>query len=103
MDRPPLAFCLREAIGDRVDRGGVVAEAAVAALHLDVLRARRPWPHANPPGADAAGGAEDRRRWHGGGIGDRPAEGRIGVRRALAAHELVDAPRIRRRRLAAKR
>src|SRR5262245_36201483 len=33
----PLAFLLRQAIGDRVDRGRVMAHAAMAALDLDAL------------------------------------------------------------------
>src|SRR5262245_1596280 len=59
VERGPLAFRLREPIGDRVDGGRVMAHAAMAAFDLDALRHRRRLFHAALPGADAVGTAED--------------------------------------------
>src|SRR6202011_4588172 len=60
IERLPLAFGLRQAIGDRIDRCGMMAHAAMAALDLDALRLCRGLLHAAFPSADAVGAAEDR-------------------------------------------
>src|ERR1700759_2712468 len=60
VERLPLPFRLREAIGDRVDHRGMMAHAAMAALDLNALGLRRRLLHAALPGADAVRAAEDR-------------------------------------------
>src|SRR5881275_3218818 len=64
VERPPLAFLLREAVSHRVDSGGMMPHAAMAALDLDALGLRARLLHAALPGADAVGAAEDRRGRH---------------------------------------
>src|SRR5439155_7793091 len=54
----PLTFLLRQPVGHRIDRGGVVAHAAMAALDLDTLGLRAGFLHAALPGADAVSAAE---------------------------------------------
>src|SRR2546430_14473337 len=60
VERRPLAFGLRQTIGHRIDDGGMVAHAAMAALDPDVLGAGGWRFHAALPRADAIGAAEDR-------------------------------------------
>ena len=63
-ERLPRALGLREAVGDRDQRRRVVAEPAVAAVHLDVLRARTVVLEAPLPARDAVGAAVDRGGGH---------------------------------------
>src|SRR5882672_10410750 len=56
---PPGAFRLSEAVRDSVDDRRMMAEAAVAAIDLDVLGQRPVSVQAGLPGADAVGTAED--------------------------------------------
>src|SRR5436190_14102971 len=77
VERDPRAFLLRQAIGNRVDRGRVVAHAAMAALDLDALDHLRGLLAAALPGADAVGAAEDRGGRHRRRTRQRTAETRI--------------------------
>src|SRR5882724_7784889 len=61
----PLALGLGQAIGDGVDGGRMVAEAAMAAIDLDVLDLPVLVVDAGLPGADAVRAAEDRGGRHG--------------------------------------
>src|SRR5690348_4038071 len=90
----PLAFALREAVGDRVDHGGVMTHAAMAAFDLDAFGLRRGLLNAALPGANAVGAAEDRGGRHRWRDGERSAEARILLVGAAAARDLVDAPGI---------
>src|SRR5882724_2528155 len=74
VERRPLAFRLRQAIGDRIDHGGMVAHAAMAALDLDALRGRGGLFHAALPGANAVGAAENRGGRHRWRLRQRTAE-----------------------------
>src|SRR5260370_41632211 len=67
----PVSFGLGEAVGDGVDRGRMMAQAAMAAIYLDVLARRAVLVETGLPGADAVAAAEN----PGGGRG-----------RALAPH-----------------
>ena len=64
----------------------------MAAFDLDVFGERRGRFHAALPRADAIGAAEDRRGRHRRRLGQRAAEARVFLRRALAADEFIDAP-----------
>ena len=60
----PLAFGLGQPVGDGVDGGRMMTEAAMTAFDLDVLDL---WPlslDAALPGTYAVRPAEDRRRWY---------------------------------------
>src|SRR5512146_133059 len=92
VERLPGAFGLREAVGDRVDHGGVVAHAAMAALDLDALGLRGLLLHAALPGADAVGAAEDRGGRHRRRLGEIAAEARIDLVGPLAARPFINAP-----------
>ena len=90
--RPPRALGLSQAIGDSVDRGGMVAQAAMAALNFDVF-SHGAWAlDAAAPRANAVGPAEDR----GGGnwrrLGKLSAEIATSVVGSFAAGEFIDAP-----------
>src|SRR5277367_5034431 len=61
VERLPVAFGLREAIGDRIDGGGVMAHAAMAAFDFDAFGHCRRFLLAALPGANTVGAAEDRR------------------------------------------
>src|SRR5258707_10894811 len=92
VERRPLAFGLGQTIGDGIDDGGMMANAAMAAFDLDVLGAGGWFFHAAPPSADAIGAAEDRGGRHRRCRRNRSAEPRILVVGAAAARHLVDAP-----------
>src|SRR5258707_4135919 len=64
IERRPLAFLLRKAVGHGIDRGGMVTHAAMAALDLDALAHGRGLLAAALPGADAVGAGKDRRGRH---------------------------------------
>src|SRR5215470_5391318 len=81
----PLAFLLRQAIGDRVDRGRVMTHAAMAALDLDALGHVRGLLAAALPGADAVAAGKDCRSRHRRGARQRSAEARILVLGAATA------------------
>src|SRR5260370_4366330 len=67
----PGALGLGEAIGDGVDHRRMMAEAAVAAIDLDVLGLGFILVQAGLPGADAVGAAEDGGRRHRRRLGQR--------------------------------
>src|SRR3954454_3595212 len=92
VERGPLAFLLREALGHGVDRGGVMAHAAMAALDLDAFGHVRGLLAAALPGADAVGAGEDRGGRHRRRAGQRAAETPVFLVGASAARHLVDAP-----------
>src|ERR1700761_193435 len=77
VERLPLPFSLREAIGNRIDHRGMMAHAAMAALDLDALGLCRRLLHAALPGADAVGAAVDRRGRHRRRHRQRAAEARV--------------------------
>src|SRR5258708_16616845 len=52
VERGPLALRLRQAIGYRVDHGGLMGHAPTAAFHLAILSARARRFHAALPSAD---------------------------------------------------
>src|SRR5205807_2470580 len=71
IERLPRAFLLREAVGHRIDRGGVMPHAAMTALDLDALGLGTRFLHAALPGADAVSAAENRggrHRWWSGEV-----------------------------------
>src|SRR6185437_16548605 len=103
VERLPLAFRLGEALGDRVDHGGVMAHAAMAALDLDALGVRGRLLLAALPGADAVGAAVDRGRRHRRRLGKRATEARVFVVGAAAAGKFIDTPGIGRARRAGER
>ena len=90
----PLAFGLRQAIGDRVNDGWMMAHPAMAAFNLDAFGQRRGLLHAALPGADPVGSTEDRCRRDGRRLGKRSAEPVILLLGVTAARHLVDAPGI---------
>src|SRR5688572_5046885 len=92
MEGPPLALGLREAIGDRIPAGRVHADAEVARLHLDALGLLLARLEAALPRDDAVGAAVDRGGRHGRRRAHVPH--RLVVFQAMAAHELVEAPRV---------
>src|SRR6188472_635941 len=56
----PRTFRLGETVGHGVDGRRMMAQPAMAALHLDVLHLRAVLVETRLPGADAIGAAEDR-------------------------------------------
>ena len=60
-ERTPVVRRLRQPVADRVDRGRVEPESAVAAAHLDVLGLGADLLDALPPPHDAVGAGVDRR------------------------------------------
>src|SRR5471030_253923 len=74
VERLPCAFGLRQAIRHRVDHGGMMAHAAMAAFHLDAFGGRGGFLHTALPRADAVGAAEDRGGRCRRGLRQRPAE-----------------------------
>src|SRR3954447_11994295 len=94
VERPPLAFLLREAVGDRIDGCGMMAHAAMAALDLDALGLRARLLHTALPGADAVGAAEDGGGRHRRRDGELAAELRIDLVGLPAARPFIDAPGI---------
>jgi hypothetical protein len=94
VERLPRSFGLGEAVGDGVDRGGVMAEPAMAPFNLDVLCQRAGALDAPRPGADTVRptedrGGRDRRR-----LGESGAKVAAAVVGALAAGHLIDSPRV---------
>src|SRR5579872_1388695 len=98
----PPAFRLRQAIGDRVDDGRMVAHAAMAAFDLDAFGSRGGLFHAALPGADPVGAAEDRGRRHWRWFRQRAAETMIFFACRTAAHRLIDTPGVGRPRITAE-
>src|SRR5688572_3771927 len=90
MERPPLALALPEAIGHRVPRRRMHADAEVARLYLDALGAFVGLLQAALPRDDAVATAEYRRRGYGRSLAH--ARHRDVVVEAVAAHHLVEAP-----------
>src|SRR4029453_9933260 len=90
VERLPLAFRLREAIGHGIDGCGMVAHAAMAAFDLDAFGLRRALLHAALPGADAVGAAEDRGARHRRRARERSAETGILIFGFAAACHLID-------------
>src|SRR5216684_3757271 len=88
----PGALRLGEAISDGVDDRRVMAEAAVAAIDLDVLDLGPVSVQAGLPGADAIGTAEDGGRRHGRRLGQRIKQ--VLLFDLAAAHDLIGAPGI---------
>src|SRR5712664_3085694 len=86
----PRALRLGEAVGDGVDHRWMMAEAAVAAIDLDVLGLGPVSVQASLPGADAGGAAEDGGRRHGRRLDQRIDQ--IVVFDLAAAHALIGAP-----------
>src|SRR5256884_9419012 len=103
VERRPLAFGLRQTIGDGIDHGGMMAHAAMAALDLDVLGTGGWLFHAALPRADAVGAAEDRGGRHWRCCRNRSAEPQILLIGAAAARHLVDAPGVGGLRMGRKR
>src|SRR5713101_5777933 len=86
----PGALRLGEAVGDGVDDRRMMAEAAVAAIDLDVLGLGAVSVQASLPGADAVGAAEDGGRRHGRRLDQRIDQ--IVVFDLAAARDLIGAP-----------
>src|SRR6266851_6748072 len=86
----PRALRLSEAVGDGVDCRRMMAEAAVAAIDLDVLDLGPVFVQAGLPGADAVGAAEDGGRRHGRCLDQRIKQ--ILVFDLAAARDLIGAP-----------
>src|SRR5437764_14175227 len=103
VERHPLAFRLRQTIGDGIDHGGMMAHAAMAALDLDVLGTGGWLFHAALPRADAVGAAEDRGGRHWRCCRNRSAEPQILFIGAAAARHLIDAPGVGGLRMGRKR
>src|ERR1700712_4506243 len=59
IERLPLAFGLRQPISHRIDHGGMMTHAAMAAFDLDAFGGRRSLFHAALPGTDTVGAAGD--------------------------------------------
>src|SRR6266446_4734463 len=88
----PGALRLGEAVGDGVDHRRMMAEAAVAAIDLDVLGLGPVLVQAGLPGADAVGAAEDGGRRHRRRLGQRIKQ--VLLFDLAAAHDLIGAPGI---------
>src|SRR5260221_12121384 len=69
----PLAFRLRQAVGDCIDRCRMVAQGEVAAIDLHILDLRAGLVEAGLPGRDAVGAGEDSGGRHRRSVGARPA------------------------------
>src|SRR5581483_1516560 len=100
--RRPLDLRLSQAIGDRIDGSRMMPHAAMTAFDLDAFGGRGSLFHANLPGTDSVGAAEDRggrhRRW----FRQRPAETKVLFAGTVAAHHFIDAPGVGRPRMAAE-
>src|SRR6185437_8118341 len=103
VERLPLAFSLREAIGHRIDHGGMMTHAAMAAFDFDAFRLRGGFFHAALPRADTVGAAEDRGGRHRRRFRQRATEAAIFLVGAAAAGQLIDAPGVGRLRAAGER
>src|SRR5258705_12997693 len=77
VERRPLAFGLRQTIGDGIDHGGMMPHAAMAALDLDVFGTGGWLFHAALPRADAIGAGENPGGRHRGRPRNRTAEPQI--------------------------
>ena len=97
----PMAFRLSEPIGDCVKRSRMRPEAEVARIEHNVFGEVAPAFHAAAPRHDAVGRAPDRRGRHRRSCPHRPVE--IVRIDAMAAGELVEAPGVRRPRMAGER
>src|SRR5262249_11463860 len=86
----PGAFWLGETVGDGEDHRGMMAEAAVASVDLDVLGLGAVLVQANLPGAHAVASAEDGGRRHGRRLDQRIKH--ILILDLAAAYEFVCAP-----------
>src|SRR5216684_5130316 len=86
----PGALRLGEAVSDGVDDRRMMAEAAVAAIDLDVLGLGPVLVQAGLPGADAIGTAEDGSRRHGRRVDQSVKQ--ILLFNLAATHDLIGAP-----------
>src|SRR5450631_1807635 len=97
----PVSFGLGEAVGDGVDRRRMMAEAAMAAIDLDVLARRGVLVETGLPGADAVAAAEDRGGRHGRRVDQRVEQ--FVIVDLAARHLLVGAPGVGRFRRTGER
>src|SRR4029450_6063496 len=88
----PGPLGLGEPVGDGVDDGRMMAEAAVAAIDLDVLGLEPVLVQAGLPGADAVRSAVDGGGWHRRRRSQRIEHGLVFD--PAAAHDLIGAPGI---------
>src|SRR5258707_2415654 len=97
----PVSFGLDEAVGDRIDRRRMMAQAAVAAIDLDILARRAVLIETGLPGADAVAAAEDRGGRYGRRLGQRIEQ--FLIVDLAARHQLVGAPGVGRFRRTGER
>src|SRR6202008_3414705 len=92
VERGPLAFRLCQTVGDRIDHGGMMTHAAMAAFDLDTLGGPGGLLHAALPGAEPVGAAEPRRGRHRRRTRQRSAETSVLLVGAAAARPFVEPP-----------
>src|SRR5258705_2706840 len=93
VERGPFAFRLRQTVGHRIDRRGIMAHAAMAAFDLDAFGGCRGLLHAALPSADAVGTAEDRGGRHRRGAPQRSTGTPVFFVGAATARPLLNTPR----------
>src|SRR5208282_3325312 len=86
----PSALGLCQSVGNDVDGGGVVSEAAMARPHFDALRVGALILDAGLPCDDAVAAAEDRSRWH--RRRNVQFQAAAGVFNRMSGEELVESP-----------
>src|SRR5260370_109262 len=97
----PVSFGLGEAVGNGIDRCRMMAEAAMAAIDLDVLARRAVLVETGLPGADAVAAAEDRAGRHGRRLDQRVEQ--FLIVDLATRHHLVGAPGVGRFRRTGER